>query len=172
MGQGEAEWRIKEFKQGRMHIQDFLIEFEVLKRKAKTDDSHALFLLKKHIQPDIIKTIMGYSTDYQPTSYMEWMSSISTVEKRYKFTELKWQHTMSSGVTYGERGQLMEIGHVTPQTPHHIDKRNPKCYSCGKFGYIAKNCPEPKNTCAPANTKVQCYNCGKFRHISEYCRAP
>ncbi|KXN81286.1 hypothetical protein AN958_00135 [Leucoagaricus sp. SymC.cos] len=89
MGQGEVEWRIEEFKQGRMHIQNFLIKFKVLKRKAKTNDSHALFLLKKHICPDVIKTIMGYLSDYQPTNYTEWMSLISTVGKGYKFTELK-----------------------------------------------------------------------------------
>ncbi|KXN80688.1 Gag polyprotein, partial [Leucoagaricus sp. SymC.cos] len=70
-----------------------------------------------------------------------------------------------SGITYGGQGQLIEIGCMTP---HYSDKENPKCYSCGKFGYIAKNCPKPKTTHVLAN-KSQYYNCGKFGHISKYC---
>jgi len=37
-----------------------MIKFEILAMKAKTDDLHVIFLLKKNIQPDIIKMILGY----------------------------------------------------------------------------------------------------------------
>jgi len=37
-----------------------MIEFEVLAIKAKTDDMHVIFLLKKNIRSNIIKTILGY----------------------------------------------------------------------------------------------------------------
>jgi len=37
-----------------------MIEFKVLAMKAETDDLHAIFLLKKNVQADIIKTILGY----------------------------------------------------------------------------------------------------------------
>jgi len=37
-----------------------MIKFEVLAMKAEIDDLHAIFLLKKNVQADIIKTILGY----------------------------------------------------------------------------------------------------------------
>jgi len=37
-----------------------MIEFEALAIKAETDDMHVIFLLKKNVQADIIKTILGY----------------------------------------------------------------------------------------------------------------
>jgi len=40
---------------------NFMIEFKALAMKVDTDDLYAIFLLKKNIQVDIIKTILGYS---------------------------------------------------------------------------------------------------------------
>ena len=37
-----------------------MIKFDTLAMKADTDELHAIFLLKKNIQQDIIKTILGY----------------------------------------------------------------------------------------------------------------
>ena len=55
----DAEWKIKTFKQGKQNIADFIIEFEALAMKADTDELHAIFLLKKNVRQDIIKTILG-----------------------------------------------------------------------------------------------------------------
>ena len=38
-----------------------MIEFEVLAIKTDTDELYAIFLLKKNVQPDIIKIILEYS---------------------------------------------------------------------------------------------------------------
>jgi len=56
----DAEWRIETFKQGKKNTADFIIKFEALAIKADTDELHAIFLLKKNAQHDIIKTILGY----------------------------------------------------------------------------------------------------------------
>jgi len=40
---------------------DFMIEFEALAMKVDTDELHAIFLLKKNVQQNIIKMILGYS---------------------------------------------------------------------------------------------------------------
>jgi len=37
-----------------------MIEFEALAMKVETNDMYAIFLLKKNIQANIIKTILGY----------------------------------------------------------------------------------------------------------------
>ena len=56
----DAEQKIEMFKQSKKHIANFMIEFKVLAIKAETDDLNAIFLLKKNVQMDIIKTILGY----------------------------------------------------------------------------------------------------------------
>jgi len=56
----DAEWRIKSFKQGKKNIADFIIEFKALAMKVDTDELHAIFLLKKNVRQDIIKTILEY----------------------------------------------------------------------------------------------------------------
>ena len=37
-----------------------MIKFEALAIKTKNNDMHAIFLLKKNVQTDIIKIILGY----------------------------------------------------------------------------------------------------------------
>ena len=50
---------------------DFIIEFEVLATKADTDELHAIFLLKKNAQQDIIKMILGYPPIAMPETLKE-----------------------------------------------------------------------------------------------------
>jgi len=42
--------------------------------------------------------------------------------------------------------------------------RGPKCYNCGEFGHISKDCPD-------ASQGPKCYNCGNFGHLSRDCTA-
>ena len=59
------------FWQGKKHIADFIIEFEALAMKVETDNLHAIFLLKKNIWADIIKTILGYPLMAAPDTLKE-----------------------------------------------------------------------------------------------------
>ena len=54
----DAEWKIETFQQGKKHIANFMIKFNTLAMKAETDNMHTIFLLKKNVQADIIKTIL------------------------------------------------------------------------------------------------------------------
>ena len=67
----DAEWKIETFKQGKKNTADFIIKFDVLAIKANTDKLHAIFLLKKNVQPDIIKTILEYPLIAAPESLKE-----------------------------------------------------------------------------------------------------
>ena len=64
----DAKWKIKTFKQGKWNIADFMMEFDALAMKADIDKLHAIFLLKKNIQQDIIKMILGYLSIVAPES--------------------------------------------------------------------------------------------------------
>ena len=48
-----------------------MIKFELLAIKAKTDNLHTIFLLKKNIRMDIIKTILGYPPMIAPETLKE-----------------------------------------------------------------------------------------------------
>ena len=71
MKAADAKWRIETFKQGKRNTADFMIKFDVLATKADTDKLHAVFLLKKNVQQDIIKIILGYPPVVMPESLKE-----------------------------------------------------------------------------------------------------
>ena len=50
---------------------DFMIEFKVLAMKADTNKLYTIFLLKKNIQQDIIKTILEYPLIAAPETLKE-----------------------------------------------------------------------------------------------------
>ena len=48
-----------------------MIKFKVLAIKTETNDIYAIFLLKKNVQADIIKTILGYPLIVAPDTLKE-----------------------------------------------------------------------------------------------------
>ena len=132
----DAKWKIKMFKQGKRNTADFIIEFKSLTMKADTDELHAIFLLKKNIQQDIIKTILGYPPMAMPETLKEWKVAITSVGQGYKSTEGCHDYKMSTRITYGGRGQPMDIG----KSNDNFKDRKPKCFNCNKYGHMAKEC--------------------------------
>jgi len=68
-------------------MEDFMIEFDALAMKADTDELHTIFLLKKNVRHDIIKTILGYSLIAMPEILKEWKVAITSVGQGYESTE-------------------------------------------------------------------------------------
>jgi len=56
-----------------------MIEFDTLAVKADMDELHVIFLLKKNVQQDIIKTILGYLPIAVPEILKEWKVVIMSV---------------------------------------------------------------------------------------------
>ena len=83
----DAKWKIETFKQGKRNTADFIIEFEALAMKTDTDKLHAIFLLKKNVRHDIIKTILGYPPIAMPEILKEWKVAITSVGQGYESTE-------------------------------------------------------------------------------------
>ena len=67
----DVEWKIKMFRQGKKHIANFMIKFEALAMKAEIDNMHVIFLLKKNVRADIIKTIFRYPLMAAPNTLKE-----------------------------------------------------------------------------------------------------
>ena len=80
-----------------------MIEFNVLAIKVDTDELHAIFLLKKNVQSDIIKTILDYPPIAVPETLKEWKMVITSVEQGYK--SMKEQHNYKTGTGTTYRGQ-------------------------------------------------------------------
>ena len=66
---------------------DFMIEFKTLAMKIDIDKLHAIFLLKKNIQADIIKIILGYPLIAILELLKEWKIAITSVGQGYKSME-------------------------------------------------------------------------------------
>ena len=64
-----------------------MIEFKALAMKADTDELYTIFLLKKNVQSNIIKTILGYLTIVAPETLKEWKIAITSVRQEYESTE-------------------------------------------------------------------------------------
>jgi len=79
-----------------------MIKFKILAIKANTDELHAIFLLKKNMWADIIKTILEYLLIVAPETLKEWKVAITSVRQGYEFTE-RWQDDkIESDITYGK----------------------------------------------------------------------
>jgi len=75
----DAEWKIETFKQERKNIVNFIIEFQALAMKVDTNELYAVFLLKKNIQQDIIKIILGYPLIVALETLKKWKITIISV---------------------------------------------------------------------------------------------
>ena len=119
---------------------DFIIELKALAMKANTDNLHAIFLLKKNIQVDIIKTILGYPPIATLETLKEWKVAIISVRQKYKSTEEQYDSRTGTGMTYGGQGLPMDIG----KSNDNFKDGKPKCFNCEIYRYMMKDCKWPK----------------------------
>ena len=78
-----------------------MIELEVLAMKADTDDLYAIFLLKKNMQYNIIKTILEYLLIAMPDTLKRWKVAITSVGQGYESTERCHDYKTETETTYG-----------------------------------------------------------------------
>ena len=158
----DAEWKIETFKQGRKNMADFLIKFDTLATKADMDELHMIYLLKKNVRQDIIKTILGYLPIAMSKSLKEWKVAISSVGQEYKSTEGHHDYKTSIGTTYGGQGQPIDIG----KSNNNFKDRKSKCFNCNKYGHIAKECWSEKKEWETWTY----FKCDKKGHIAKDCK--
>jgi len=158
----DAEWKIETFKQGKRNTADFIIEFKALAMKADMDKLHTIFLLKKNVRHDIIKTILGYLPIAMPETLKEWKVAITSVGQGYESTEGRHDYKTGMGTTYSGRGQPMDIG---KSNDNYKDGKS-KCFNCNKYGHMAKECRAEKKE----HETRTCFKCDKKGHIAKNCK--
>ena len=86
-----------------------MIEFDALAMKANTDELHTIFLLKKNIQQDIIKTILRYPPITIPESLKKWKVAITSVRQGYE--SIKGCHNYKMEFRSNKWGMRTTNGH-------------------------------------------------------------
>jgi len=71
-----------------------------------------------------------------PELLKEWKVAITLVGQGYKSTEECHNYKTSTGMTYGERGQPMNIR----KSNDNFRDRKPKCFNCNKYRHMVKEC--------------------------------
>ena len=139
-----------------------MIKFDTLAMKADTDELHAIFLLKKNVWHDIIKTILRYLPIAAPETLKEWKMAITSVEQGYKSTEGRHDYKTETETTYGEQEQSINI----EKSNNNFKDRKPKYFNYNKYRYMAKECWSKKKE----HKTRKCFKCKKEGHIVKDCK--
>ena len=86
-----------------------MIEFEALAIKAEIDDIYAIFLLKKNVRSNIIKTILGYLPIVALIKLKSYKANIILVRQKYKSIKDKQDYKTELEITYKERELFIDI---------------------------------------------------------------
>ena len=159
----DTEWKIETFRQNKKHIADFMIEFDVLAMKVETNEIHTIFLLKKNVRADIIKTILGYSPMAALEMLKEQKVAITLVGQAYKSMESRNDYKTNTGTMF--RGQGMPMN-IEKMQDNFDEQKRPKCFNCNTYGHIAKEYKKPKKS----REIRKCYKCDKVKYLEKDCR--
>ena len=77
-----------------------MIEFEALAMKADTNKLYVIFLLKKNVQSDIIKMILGYLSITALEILKKWKIVIILVGQEYESMEGQHDYKTETGTIY------------------------------------------------------------------------
>ena len=141
-----------------------MIEFEALAIKAETNDMNMIFLLKKNIWTDIIKTILGYPPIAALDTLKEWKVVITSVGQGYESMESWHDYKMGTGTIFGGWGVSMDIG--KSQDNFNKDGK-PKCFNCNIYRYIAKEYRRPKRD-KKKKEMLQMQQSKEIKHAHKY----
>ena len=125
---------------------------------------HAIFLLKKNVQADIIKTILGYLLMAAPDTLKEWKVVITSVGQEYEFIESQNDYKTETGTTFGGQRIPMDIGKACDSFD---ENGKPRCFNCNAYRHMARECRKPKKE----KETRKCYKYNKVEHLAKDCKS-
>ena len=150
------------FKQCKKYIVNFIIE--ALAIKTEINNLYTIFLLKKSIWIDIIKTILEYPPMAVPKTLREWKVAITLVRQGYESTKSQQDYRIGTEIIY--KGRSVPMGIRKAKDNFNKDKK-PKCFNCNIYKYILKDCQKPRKE----KDARKCYKYNKIGYIAKNCRS-
>ena len=141
-----------------------MIEFKMLAMKVETNNMYAIFLLKKNVWADIIKTILGYPPVAAPEILKEWKVAITSVRQGYESTESQNDYKTSTETMFRGQGMPMDIGKMWD---NFGEQRRPKYFNCNIYGHMAREYKKLKKS----RKTRKYYKCNKVRHLARDCKS-
>jgi len=97
-----------------------------------------------------------------PETLKEWKIAITSVGQGYESMEGCHDYKTSTGTTYGDRGQPMDIG----RSNDNFKDGKLKCFNCNKYRHMAKDCRGKKKE----QEMRKCFKCNKEEHMAKDCK--
>ena len=146
-----AEWawaQLLRLRQGhRQHIDDFLVQFEVLKNQSDCVDQYTRDLLERALQRKVLEQI--YLQNMNRDTYVQLRASAREMGRARELFLINMQGQGSARYYQGQNylsplvsgsSTPMDIG-ATNTTQQR--GKGPQCYNCQLFGHIAHECTKP-----------------------------
>ena len=180
-----ARKKLRELKQGRMPINEWIIKFQTYSQSAQLNSGQLIDILKQNIDPSIIRKII--EEDTRPTDLAVYLTKIRNIGQRRQLTRFlgiagssshKDPNAMDiSALDAAEyEGSEAEIhaftkGKESAKNPSR-NKKELSCFNCRKPGHMAKDCRSPSTKCSECrwtrgDHKLRCSKASKIRTTTE-----
>ena len=184
----QKDWawkKLRELKQGRMTIDEWIIKFQIYSQAAQFDQGQLIDIIEQNIDSSIIRKII--EEDTRPTDPANYLTKVWNIGQKRQLTRFlgiagpsqqRDPNTMDISAldTISDEESEVEINACTrgkgkARTPNC--KRKPiACFNCGKPGHMAKECKIPSTRCMECNWsrggyKPRCSKASKIRSTAE-----
>lgn len=127
--------------------------------KANTNELYVIFLLKRNVWTDIIKTILGYPPIAMLETLKEWKVVIISVGQEYKFIKEWHDYKTETETIYGEWELSMDIGN----SKENFKDGKLRCFNYNLYKHMARDCWRPKKE----NNNKKFYKYKQAGHIAK-----